>query len=297
MTQSRVAVIVASCGRAAELDRLLASLRRQTLAPSQVILAVTAPQDLPAGAEAELGAVVHFGQRGSCVQRNAGLDLVAPDTDAVAFFDDDYVPSRFAVQGIVDAFEDYPDAVGFDGVVLADGVLTGGLDADEAERLVAASDANVDPSRRPTLRFGKIGLYGCNMAFRWSRVASLRFDEELPLYGWQEDVDFARRALRPGETLGVSDALVGVHRGVKTSRSPGKRLGYSQVANPIYLMRKGTMPPMFALRHVVRNVGANVLRSVRPEPWVDRRGRLHGNLLGLRDLVIGRSAPRRAARL
>jgi hypothetical protein len=38
------------------------------------------------------------------------------------------------------------------------------------------------------------------------------------------------------------DCLRGVHLGTKRSeRSPGKRLGYSQIANPVYIARKETI--------------------------------------------------------
>ena len=72
--------------------------------------------------------------------------------------------------------------------------------------------------------------------------------------------------------------------------STGLRLGYSQVANPIYLMGKGTMSPGRALPLLIRNLLANVVRSVHSEPWVDRRGRLKGNLRALADLVSRRLA-------
>jgi hypothetical protein len=36
----------------------------------------------------------------------------------------------------------------------------------------------------------------------------------------------------------------------------------------------------------------NLARSLRPEPWVDRRGRMKGNWLALRDWLLGRMHPR-----
>jgi hypothetical protein len=41
----------------------------------------------------------------------------------------------------------------------------------------------------------------------------------------------------------------------------------------------------------------NVARAARPEAYVDRRGRLVGNVLALRDLVTGRMAPERILEL
>jgi hypothetical protein len=42
---------------------------------------------------------------------------------------------------------------------------------------------------------------------------------------------------------------------------------------------------------------ANLARSLYPEPWVDRKGRLKGNAMALMDLVIGRISPRRILQL
>jgi hypothetical protein len=44
---------------------------------------------------------------------------------------------------------------------------------------------------------------------------------------------------------------------------------------------------------MARNLGANLLHAPRPEPFIDRRGRLRGNLLALGDLLRGRCDPRR----
>lgn len=40
-----------------------------------------------------------------------------------------------------------------------------------------------------------------------------------------------------------------------------------------------------------------LLRSVAPEPYVDRPGRLRGNLIALADVMRGRLAPERVMQL
>ena len=42
-----------------------------------------------------------------------------------------------------------------------------------------------------------------------------------------------------------------------------------------------------------RNLAANLVRSFYPEPWIDRKGRLKGNILALIDITIGRISPLR----
>jgi hypothetical protein len=62
-------------------------------------------------------------------------------------------------------------------------------------------------------------------------------------------------------------------------------------------MRKGTASPRFALNLAARNMLANLVKALRPEPWVDRRGRLRGNFLALADVLRGRIDPRRILEL
>ncbi|MFN9505021.1 MAG: glycosyltransferase family 2 protein, partial [Rubrivivax sp.] len=69
--------------------------------------------------------------------------------------------------------------------------------------------------------------------------------------------------------------------------------GYSQVINPVYLARKGTMSMSYARRLILKNVAANHLKALRPEPWVDRMGRVRGNWIGFMDVIKGRVTPER----
>jgi GT2 family glycosyltransferase len=135
-----------------------------------------------------------------------------------------------------------------------------------------------------------VGAYGCNMSVRVSAVGKLRFDERLPLYGWLEDIDFTSQLRRSGRVVELRHML-GVHLGVKSGRVSGQRLGYSQVMNPIYLVRKGTVPFSFAMDLLVRNVIANLIRSLWPEAHVDRWGRLKGNSMAAWHAMLGRIEP------
>ena len=61
--------------------------------------------------------------------------------------------------------------------------------------------------------------------------------------------------------------------------------------NPFYLWRKRTMSLRRAATQMGRNMAINTVRSLRPEPWVDRKGRLKGNFLAWRDIARGRIDP------
>ena len=62
-----------------------------------------------------------------------------------------------------------------------------------------------------------LGAYGCNMAFRTAGIGSVQFDERLPLYGWQEDLDFCG-ALRGSGRIVKTDIVWGVHLGTKRGK-------------------------------------------------------------------------------
>jgi GT2 family glycosyltransferase len=176
------------------------------------------------------------------------------------------------------------------GTVIADGAAGPGISAEEARAILAAD--RYDGAL--TAAVPHFNGYGCNMAFRMApvRAHGIRVDEALPLYAWYEDIDVTRRLGAHGSILRLAAAR-GVHLGTKVGRTPGRRLGYSQVVNPIYLARKGSFPWSHALPSAGRHCLINLVRSVAPEPHVDRFGRFQGNMLGVWEVLTGRASPGR----
>ena len=224
-------------------------------------------------------------------QRNAILDNLAADTEYVVFFDDDFVPDHRWLEIVTDQFETDASLVCITGNVVADDILGPGLSFAQAVAAVEAADRS-----DAGWRLEAFSPYGCNMAFRVSAVGSRRFDERLVLYGWLEDRDFGARVGQNGRSIKLGAAL-GAHMGVKRGRVSGLRLGYSQIVNPAYMRAKGTMSARAATRQALRNVAANLAKSLWPEPYIDRRGRLVGNARALFDLARGVCEPERAERL
>lgn len=266
-------------------------------------MSVTQKDDVPAEWHVSIGKTqdeakalcipeVILSPKGLPAQRNAGLKLVIDDSDIVVFFDDDYIPSIYALEGIARAFEIYPELSGLTGKLVSDGIGGPGIDPADAVALIETWDANpnaLSGITKPKKLADRRGLYGCNMAFRTSRIGDIRFDERLPLYGWLEDIDFSSRI--PGSKI-VTDALVGVHCGVKRGRElRGDMLGYSQIANPFYLWKKGSIKARFGLKLAARNMLSNHARVFWAEPWVDRKGRARGNWRAIKDIILAKSAP------
>ena len=283
----RVSVVVATAGRA-ELTALTANrLGRQTRIPDQIVVVGAGPEDTRGIEPGELPLRVDHARKGSCSQRNHALDLVEETSDIIAIFDDDFVPAFDFLERAEALFAANPDVVGVNGRLIADGAKGPGISYEAACEMAEAD------SLRPTGELIPLeSLYGCNMVLRASAIQGLRFDENLPLYGWQEDTDFTFRLKARGKLVKAHE-LAGVHMGIKSGRTPGKKLGYSQIANPLYLLKKKTIPPKLAYTLLVNNTLANLIKTFQPEPYIDRKGRLTGNLMAIRDAALGRVDPRK----
>jgi Glycosyl transferase family 2 len=300
-------VIIATKGRATDVYELLTWLQEQSLPPTHTIVIGVDASDIhgldqhPATRDGSVTVQANL-VAGLTIQRNAGIDLAkakglfATDNYFVSFFDDDFRPESHWLQEAQKFFRSHPEVVGLTGHVVADGVHGENITSAEAR-------AYLRGERKPHNHWASgdqvrplDSLYGCNMAFSHRVINQCRFDESLPLYGWQEDQDYTGQAARLGQTVYMPHCK-GVHLGTKSGRTSGLRFGYSQIANPIYLIKKGTMPKAKAYKFMTKHLLANGIKSLGTHPLVDYPGRLKGNLLALRDLISGRCAPRRVLEL
>lgn len=282
----RIVVAIPTLGRSEQLALLLAHLERQTRPPDEVVVSAPDATHVEIPPIGRFRVVPVFGRRGLTAQRNTALEHAGGRFDLITFLDDDFVPADDYLERVEAGFAEHPDFAVIMGHAVIDGARNAGVDWQEAT--AALAEAKAAPAA-PEIA-DHVGAYGCNMSIRTACIGDLRFDERLVLYGWQEDIDFTSQLRARGRVVGIS-SIVGVHLGLKAGRVSGVRFGYSQVVNPVYLIRKGTVPASFALPLMARNIAANIVRSLRPEPYVDRRGRLRGNLLAMAHVVTGRIEP------
>lgn len=296
-------VIVATKGRPRETRRLLDHLARQTVAPAFTVVVGTDASDLDglaghAAVTDARGVALVAPAPGLTLQRNYGLSVLerrgffAADRERFfcTFFDDDFRPADDWLEMAALRFR-RGDAVGLTGRVLADGIKKCGLGEDEAVEFLNGK-RQPEPHWASGTSERELGsTYGCNMAFVDSVVRSLRFDENLPLYGWQEDRDYTGLAATLGRVIYFPQCR-GVHLGVRAGRVSGFKFGYSQIANPVYLMRKGTVGFDAGFRLLGRALGANVVYSLVGPKHTDYPGRLKGNVDALWDILRFRSHPR-----
>lgn len=290
----KIYVGIATKGRPEILAETLKVIQSQERLPDKVVLCPAGKSDLPGEdfRSDKFPIEIVTGPVGSSAQRNA-IIAASQNADVLLFLDDDFFMASYFISNLETLFKSQSDVVIATGEVAADGIGGPGFNPEQAKSLLR----DIVQTERNQVSETYSG-YGCNMAVRMAMVSQqqVRFDEKLPLYAWQEDVDFSRQLSRHGRVV-KDRSLNGIHLGHRSGRSPGLRLGYSQVANPIFLFGKGTVSFAFAARLVTRNGLKNILRFPFPEPYVDRRGRLKGNLLALLHLMQGKLDPERILKL
>lgn len=291
----KVVIGIASANRRQQLALTLGQLARQRALPERVVICPASPEDYDDHGAPGLACPVEVvrSARGLCAQRNAILRACG-NADVLIFLDDDFYPAQDYVERVAEIFAAQPDIVVTTHHPTLDGATGPGVSHEQA-----VAELRVLEPTQPEKGIRPIdGAYGCNMALRLATVFEngLWFDENLPLYGWLEDLDFSHRLACYGRVVECGQ-LRGVHLGTKRGRASGVRLGYSQIANPVYMLQKGTLSPGYALEQMAKNLAKNMLRALEPEPWIDRQGRLKGNLLALGDLLKGQLHPQKAATL
>jgi glycosyltransferase involved in cell wall biosynthesis len=280
-------VIIPTLGRKALVNQILDHLERQTRAPDEVIVSTPDATHVEPYQGHRLRVEYVFGKKGLPSQRNRGLEHALGRSDIITFFDDDFVPADNYLERVEATFEEHPDCAVVAGYIARDGAQEGGLTFEQGLVALRSIEAGYVPH---TGLVDRVGAHGSNFSIRCGRVGDLRFDERLVLHGWQEDIDFTAQMRQHGR-VASKGTLVGVHLGVRGGKASGTPFGYSQIMNLVYLVRKGTVPWTFALPIMSRNVAANLIRSLWSEPYIDRRGRLKGNLLAAYHVITGRIEP------
>jgi GT2 family glycosyltransferase len=292
----RVSVIVATKGRPDELVVLLELLAGQTRAADDVIMVGTSPEDFPGGAPSRTPGVdwLVSDVAGSSRQRNVGVAHVQhsasdPAVHVMVFFDDDFRPHREWLEHCERTFGSDATIGAMVGTLLADGAVQPAVDEQVARALI---DADCVPTE--ALVAASDRMYGCNMAIRGTILQRASFCEDLPLFGWLEDLDmYGQIRRRPDTQVVWANQAVGVHLGSRRAKGSGRRFGYSQVANPIHIRRRGNISMRECWAFVGRAVVGNAVRRFRRSGDIDYAGRLAGSTIALADWVRRRSHPTR----
>jgi GT2 family glycosyltransferase len=284
----KTTVVVCSANRPDVLSETIESLMRgQSLQPREIIVSVFNLAHVPAKIRADSAIrVVVSSRQALSAQRNAAIKVVR--TPYTLFLDDDVeIAPNFieSMESLLDEVEDVVIATGF---VVLDGVRgDAGVDRTSAR---AAVLNYVREHEDCECQEG----YGCNLFVRTRMFDQVLFDENLPLYGWLEDLDFSTNCLRYGRIIRNAGTCV-AHLGSPTGRVSGLEFGYSQIVNPFYLWCKNGTPKLtnVVFAHWLVPVARNLRRTLMRAPGIrsDRTGRFKGNMIGFYRLLAGKVDP------
>ncbi|WP_431269478.1 glycosyltransferase family 2 protein [Dankookia sp. P2] len=129
----RLAIGIATRGRAAILAETLDKLERQTRRPDRIIVCHVTPEDVGAPRP---GVEYLLSPAGLPRQRNAILDATA-DCDLLLFLDDDFLPAPDYCAVTEAVLAARPDCVVTTGTVLADGANAPGYSPEEGRAILA----------------------------------------------------------------------------------------------------------------------------------------------------------------
>lgn len=285
----KTTVVICSANRPEVLAETVESvLGGQSAPPLEIIISVFNQTHVTEETRARPGVrVVLSGIQGTCAQRNAAARVV--QTPYTLFLDDDVELAANFIESMERLLDHATDAVAATGFLVIDGARSARGDAG-LERSVARFYAMNYVREHANYDHGE----GQNIFVRSQVFDKVLFDENLPLYGWLEDFDFATNILRFGRII-MNTETCWAHIGTPSGRTTGLRFGYSQVVNPFYLWRKNGRPGLARVifGHWLRYLAFNCQRELIKHPGdrSDRSGRFAGNMIALRHVLAGKVDP------
>jgi glycosyltransferase involved in cell wall biosynthesis len=279
-------IVICSANRPAVLAETVDSvLRSQSVPPREIIISVFNHAHVSEQTKSHAAVrVVSCPRPGTCIQRNVAARLA--QTPYTLFLDDDVELAPNFIESMEQVLDEADDAVAVTGFMVIDGARGDtGLD----RGFVKSCIANY-VRKRPNYDHGE----GQNILVRTSMFKKVQFDENLPLYGWLEDFDFATNCRKYGRII-MNTGTCFAHLAVPSGRTSGLRFGYSQIANPLYLWRKNGKPGLTSVIvwhwfiHIVYNCRRMIIKA--PSDRNDRTGRFAGNMIALWHLLTGKMDP------
>ena len=293
----RLALVVATKDRPAELRRLLLSIRRQTRRPEQVIIVDggAVPVEDVVGAFDDLNTAYRRSLPPSSTrQRNEGIDLAGPDITLIGFLDDDCVLEDDSIRAMMDFWASlHDDVAGASFNMLnhptSDFFRLKGLPFLKRLGIYSTHPGLVLPSGFQTT-IGRVPHTICvrwlpSGAAVWRRAIfrETRFDEWFDGYGYLEDLDFSYEVGRRHRLVVVAEAGY-IHLPCWDSRAGKFDFGRKEVRNRLHFVRKH---PEFSLAKCYLTLGFRIMISVALAFQERRMGYLQralGNISGLMGL-------------
>jgi GT2 family glycosyltransferase len=289
-------VVIASTNRPEILKDTLFSLSSRQTLPEMVVVSVAKDGDCDEELDKlNVSILVVTCELASLpAQRNRGVSALPSHIDVVVFLDDDMEIHDQCMEEVKAIFDRNLELAAFSGCILANGSIS----RQDARGILNGHTIPVGMPDYGMLPNDWPGLYGCCMCVRRALVDKEPFDENLPLYAIGEDAEIGFRLRKFGKIGGSARCPV-VHLASPSGRVSEVGVGYAQIINFIYFIKKRIGFPFFATvwRHLVIIPATNLLYSLFPsiekKKNIDRKGRLLGNFFAIRDLLFLKLNPDR----
>ncbi len=296
MTEQRIAYVVPTKDRPVDLRKLLISLSKQTVAPSQIVIVDGSDQPVEQivneFAELPLTYVREY-PPSLARQRNAGMAALQDEISVAGYLDDDLELAEDATERMSAFWNCAGKEVGGAAFTIVNQPLRHPLFGKLADVFLMNSQhqgkvlnsgfaTSITPQKQD---MQTDWLYGGATLWRREVVERYQYDEWYIGHGYLEDLDFSYRVSRGHELWVVADARVWHWPGQILTRQNVK-LGRQQVVNRIYFVRKsGDFRRLAVVWGLLGTCVRNGLESVSNRKR-DGLLRLWGNILGFRDLLI-----------
>jgi len=251
----RLAIVVPTRNRPAELTTLLANLEAQSGAPDAVIVVDSSDEPLRGEVEAIVGRArlpctyLRHLPPSAAAQRNAGLNAALASAELIAFLDDDLTLDARALESAsTEIARSGAEFIGFgfnpvDADSRRDHGMLKKLRLTEALGLYSGRTGAVSPSGWHT-RLMHVEeptevewLLSGAVIWRANAIGDLRFDEYFEQYSYLEDLEFSLQARRRGRFLVLSSATY-LHTPAPGGRKSRFWFGRIEVRNRYYIVRK-----------------------------------------------------------
>lgn len=297
MTALRLAYVVPTMDRPDDLEKLLTSLRAQTVKPHQIIIVDGSDPDIKPVCDSFADQPITYVRcfpPSLAKQRNAGMSALAKDITVAGYLDDDLVLEPDATEQMIAFWEKAgPETGGASFSVINQGNVHHDrllrlfqMHGDPPGRVLPSGHACFIPFVTETVETQ--WLYGGATLWRREAIREFSYDEWYIGHGFLEDLDYSYRVSRKYRLFVVGSARTW-HFARPMADSKQYELGRQQVFNRLYFIRKMDSFSMPAVAWGLFGLLAlNLLAVLRHPAHKPTRRRLAGNLVGLVAALRGR---------
>lgn len=248
-------IIVPTCNRQSDLERLIDSILKQTVLPTEIIIIdqsdnndtknyiETCRQRLLTLSSTIDFIYIYQAEKSSAAARNKGIDIA--QGDVVSFLDDDVVLFEDYYEKVFHCFRKNNNIGGVSGKVMGKNSHSWGMKLflkffllDNFDGKITTSGFGFPMSERQFESPMSVEMFiGCNMNFLRRFLKSDKFDEWFTGYSYREDVEYSYRVSKKTGLILIPEAKL-YHNNSRSNRMDIQSQKMMEVRNYYYFYKK-----------------------------------------------------------